>query len=100
MTPSDDSFVAQIRRLDAEKEQLEKELQAARDKVEEMREEKENLMSLLDKSSQQVVQWKSEAEHYRDFAVAIDRMLRSLNTNNCRSDDSVCVENLCGPLKE
>lgn len=97
---SDDSFVAQIRRLNDEKQQLEKELQEARDTVEEIREEKENLMSLLDKSTQQAVQSKANAEHYRDFALAIDRLLKSLNNNVCRFDDSVCAEKWCGPSKE
>jgi hypothetical protein len=51
-------------------------------------------MLLLDKSTQQAVQWNSDAEHYTD------RLLGSLNKNVCRPDDLVCVENLRGPSKE
>lgn len=96
LTSSDDSFVAQIHRLEDEKQQLEKKLQAARDTAENFREEKENHQSLLEKSTQQTAQWKSIAERYKDTAVAIDKLLRSLNTEVFYPDDSALVEDMPG----
>lgn len=69
-------------------------MQAARDTVEDIKEEKENLQSLLEKSTQQAAQWKSVAERHKDIAVAIDKLLRSLNTDICCPNDSVCVEDM------
>lgn len=76
-----DSFVAQIHRLEDEKQQLEEKLQVACSAIEVAREEREELRSRLEKSDQQAAQWKLVAERYQDVAVAIRKLLENLDAN-------------------
>ena len=55
--------MAQIHRLEDEKQQIEDEFQEACETVKDLREEKEKLQSLLEKSLQKA---KSIAEHHKD----------------------------------